>query len=136
MCVEKFIEDMRSKVCLETNDIKFVLIHKTDYVIEVMDKMKDETRKMVKLQRTYKEEKKLILKQFLEEGDDDIFAQLKSKEDREIIMYSTDKLNDLLDEIETKKRNIRQLEDLIKEIKNIPTVVKTIIEWERFDRGE
>lgn len=136
MNIEEFIINIKNKISLDKNDIKFVLIHKTDYVIEVMDRMKDETREMIDLQRKYKEKKKLVLQQFLEEEDDDIFAQLKSKEDRALVMYATDELNDLLDNIEEKKLNIRQLEDLTKEIKNLPSTVKTIIDWERFERGE
>lgn len=135
MNIKTFIKDMREKISLENNDIKKVLIHKTDYIIEVMDKMRDEGEKLIELQRDYKTNKKDQLTHYREEEDEDIFAQLKSKDDREMIMYSTDKLNNLADEIDQKKLNIRLLENLIKEIKDIPSTISTIIEWERHNNG-
>lgn len=133
--MKEFIKDMRDKISLEKNDVDKVLIYKTDYIIEVMNKMNDEGEKLIELQRKYKDKKKDQLTHYRENEDDDIFSQLKSKDDREIIMYSTNEMSDLIDEIDQKKLNIRLLESLIKEIKDIPSTVSTIIEWQRFNRG-
>lgn len=133
--MKEFIKDMRDKISLEKNDVDKVLIYKTDYIIEVMNKMNDEGEKLIELQRKYKDKKKDQLTHYIENEDDDIFSQLKSKDDREIIMYSINEMNDLIDEMDQKKLNIRLLESLIKEIKDIPTTVSTIIEWQRFNRG-
>jgi len=135
MNIDKYIIDIKEQMDLEKNDIHEVLMKIDDICINIIDNMHKETGELNDLENDLNKLKKESLEYYLFDSNEDIFSLLKSKTDREILMYSTESLNALERKINDKKRNIRSLEDLKKQVSSIKTTVKTIIEYQNFING-
>lgn len=135
MNVKKYIEEIKEKVKVEENNPS-ILLELDDICIEIIDRTKDLGDELIKNEDSLIDLRKKQLDYYRFDASEDIFKELKTKEDRELVMYHTKEIRDIELKISEIKNDLKLLENLRKQVSEIKSSVKVYLEWQNYLGGK